>query len=507
VRVLIWHGWLLEGSGSNVAAAKMTEALRRAGHDVLLLCQASLDPAPAFIDRVGSVGRAGVSGLSANERAEPSPGGGRAVLLRPDIGRSLPVFVIDEYEGFVVKRFVDLTPRELDSYLSRNVDALRIACAWQHPELVLASHVVPGGVVAARAVGDTPYLVQVHGSELEYAVRQQDRYVQLAREGMERASRVTGGSRDVLARALAFAPESSIRTMVIPPGVDGERFRLRPRRAALEELATLLEADPATARGRPEDAPSRLGSVIGIDPDAPERLAHAYDQDAPDPGAASRLRLLARVAGPVIAYLGKLIPQKGVELFVQALALQPRDVHGLVIGFGLHREWLEALVSALDAPGGELDWIRAHSGLHIELTPDSLAGAPRLSERVTFTGRLDHRYAPLALAAADVLVVPSILPEAFGMVTAEGAAAGCLPLVARHSGLAEVAEALETHVGRSGLFGFDPGPGSVHRLAEAIGSLLSLPTQERGEVRNQVSAFARATWTWDRTAAQLIALV
>ena len=43
----------------------------------------------------------------------------------------------------------------------------------------------------------------------------------------------------------------------------------------------------------------------------------------------------------------------------------------------------------------------------------------------------------------EVTVVPSIFPEAFGMVAAEAAAGGSLPLVARHSGLAEVATGLE----------------------------------------------------------------
>ena len=47
------------------------------------------------------------------------------------------------------------------------------------------------------------------------------------------------------------------------------------------------------------------------------------------------------------------------------------------------------------------------------------------------------------LPLADVTVVPSIFPEAFGMVAAEAAAAGSPPLVARHSGLAEVAAGLE----------------------------------------------------------------
>ena len=44
------------------------------------------------------------------------------------------------------------------------------------------------------------------------------------------------------------------------------------------------------------------------------------------------------------------------------------------------------------------------------------------------------------LPLADITVVPSVFPEAFGMVAAEAAAAGSIPLVANHSGLAEVAD-------------------------------------------------------------------
>jgi glycosyltransferase involved in cell wall biosynthesis len=506
MRVLMWHGWLLDGSGSNVAAARITEALRRSGHDVLLLCQTKLDPAPAFIDQVGSVGEEGISALSPNQRAEPDPSGGRAVLLRPDIGSLLPVFVVDEYEGFIVKGFLDLTQRELDDYLGRNVAALRTAAAWHNSDVVIASHVVPGGVIAARALTDTPFVVHVHGSDLEYAVRLQDRYAQLAREAMERATRVAGGSRDVVDRALAFAPSASKRAVVIAPGVEVERFRPMPRRRALEELAALLENDPDAARGRPAEMARRLASVIGTDPAGPDRLAREYDQNAPDPTAASRLRRLSRTEGPTIAFLGKFIPQKGVELLIQALAVLPADVQGLIIGFGGHREWIEALVSAIDAGGGDLDWIRTHSGLDIEIAPKVLAGASPLAERITFTGRLDHRYAPMALAAADVLVVPSVIPEAFAMVTAEGASAGCLPLVARHSGLAEVAETLEAHVGWPGLFGFEPGDGAADRIAEGIRRLVALPSEERKELQRAVSSFARTTWTWDRTAAELIAV-
>ena len=101
-------------------------------------------------------------------------------------------------------------------------------------------------------------------------------------------------------------------------------------------------------------------------------------------------------------------------------------------------------------------------------------------------------------------VVPSILDEAFGIVAAEGAAAGALPLVARHSGLAEVAAALEEAVDRPGLFSFEPGPGAVERLAQGIERLLGLPGDERTELRAEVSGFVRTHWTWERTATRLL---
>src|SRR5437660_456897 len=111
---------------------------------------------------------------------------------------------------------------------------------------------------------------------------------------------------------------------------------------------------------------------------------------------------------PTVVYFGKLIPQKGVQVLLEAMrGLEARLV---VVGFGPQRAELE------------------------ELTDPAKA---------LFTGPLEHRHLTKLLALADACVVPSIFPEAFGMVAAEAAAAGCPPLVARHSGLAEVAEGLE----------------------------------------------------------------
>ena len=115
----------------------------------------------------------------------------------------------------------------------------------------------------------------------------------------------------------------------------------------------------------------------------------------------------SQASEPTVLYFGKLLYNKGVHLLLEAL--RELDARAVIVGFGDYREELEALAG-----------------------PDTL-----------FTGALEHRHLVQLLPLADVSVVPSIFPEAFGMVAAEAAAAGSPPLVARHSGLREIAEGLE----------------------------------------------------------------
>jgi glycosyl transferase family 4 len=249
MRVLIWHGWLLEGSGSNVMTARVAEALREAGHDVVLLCQEQHPERYPWIDAWGTVDREGPSPTTPSG-AEPAAG--RCVLLCPRIGRLLPVFVIDEYAGFDVKRFVDLTDDELESYLERNAEALRAAISWHGAEAVIAGHAIPGGPVAVRAVEPRRFMVKIHGSDIEYAIREQERYRRLAREGLAAARTVSGPSADALDRLVALVPEVAHLVRVIRPGVDTNAFHPMPRRDALLQAAERLDRDPDSARGRPE---------------------------------------------------------------------------------------------------------------------------------------------------------------------------------------------------------------------------------------------------------------
>lgn len=507
MRILLWHGWLLEGSGSNIYTARTAETLRASGHDVLLLCQEAHPERYPWIDATGTAGPEGPSALVPTGAA---PAAGRCVLLRPQIGRLLPVFVVDEYEGFEVERFIDLTDGDLSGYLDRNVAALEAAARWHRSDVVIAGHAVPGAAIAGRAIGPDRTVAKIHGSDIEYAIRPQERYLRLAEEGLVAARAVVGASSDVLARCHELVPRLAQNQMfVVPPGVEVESFRPRPRREALTSLADLLDGDPDVLRGRPTSLDARVSSAVDArDSGTLDELARTYDQAVPDPDAAGRLRALARSSAPIVGYFGKLIAQKGVDLMLAGARASSNDPMLLVVGFGLHREWLVALDRAMrSADGVALEWLRESGGFRAETLAAAAPAAGRGGEEaVVFTGRLDHRYAPSAIAAMDVLVVPSIMHEAFGMVAIEGAAAGALPLVARHSGLAEVASALEAAVGQPGLFSFEPGLGATERIAAGVDRILAIPPAERDELRATVSAFVAREYSWQRTAERLLAV-
>src|SRR6266498_3194838 len=145
MRVLVFHGYLLRGTGSNVYNASLAQALAGQGHEVHLLCQ---DRRADQLDWV---------------RDNP-----RITVHVPDIGGLLPVYVADRYEGFEVKTFLECSDAEIDAYVRSNVDAVREVVAGARPDVALANHAVMGPAILARALGDAvPYAVKIHGSALE----------------------------------------------------------------------------------------------------------------------------------------------------------------------------------------------------------------------------------------------------------------------------------------------------------------------------------------------------
>jgi len=130
--------------------------------------------------------------------------------------------------------------------------------------------------------------------------------------------------------------------------------------------------------------------------------------------------------------------------------------------------------------------------------------AERAPGRVLFTGPLEHRHLVHLLPLADAVVVPSIFPEAFGMVAAEAAACGCPPLVARHSGLAEIAAGLEQSYPERFAHLAAFAPGDAGDLRVRLEQLLALAGADRAELAAAARAAVVERWSWASVAASLL---
>jgi glycosyltransferase involved in cell wall biosynthesis len=459
MRILIFHSYLLRGTGSNIYNANLVRVLAALGHDVHLFCQ---DP-----------------------NWDPPDG---VTVHIPDIGRVLPVYVADTYEGFDAKTYPELTDAELDHYLAVNVEAVRAAPT---PDIALANHLVMGPVILARA-GVAPYAVKIHGSALEYTVKPNpERFLPYALEGIRQAAGVLVGSEHTansLFEVLAEEPSLPGRTRLGPPGVDIHEFR--PREPDLEQLASR----PAAAWGGEQ-------------------------------GSAEVLGLLDLSKDRIVSYVGKLIVSKGVDLLLAAWPLvveRVPDARLVVVGFGTYYEALGRFVEALgnrdvealreiaargrELEGGAAGELRYLNAFLDSADEDWLRAAPVAAERIHFTGRLEHDDLPMLLPACEAQVMPSTFPESFGMVAAEAAACGALPLSANHSGMAEVTAtlrpALPEHL--RPLMSFDVGPGAVREIASKLVTWLELDPNEREDARAALASEAARRYSWETVARGVI---
>jgi glycosyltransferase involved in cell wall biosynthesis len=410
VRILLWHGYILGGTGSNVYTRMLAREWSRAGHDVTVLCQ---EPHPEHYDVGG------------------------AEIVRPSVGGLLPVFVLDRYPGYEVKLLQDCTRAELDAWVGANAAAVRERLP---ADLLVVNHVLLGGAVGA-ATG-ARFVVKAHGSELEYSMRGRPELEAWGRDVLARAAATLVGSahiREVLEQVCGHVHD----VHEVPPGVDIEAWRPRAREDALAELVEEARRDPLN----PGNA----------------------DERRPDEGNAERLRAFLSSDEPTVVYFGKLLYNKGVHVLLEAL--RGVDARAVIVGFGDYRPQLEQLAE----PG-----------------------------RTLFTGPLEHRHLTRLLPLADATVVPSIFPEAFGMVAAEAAAAGSPPLVARHSGLAEVAEGLEAEYPASlrDLASFNTG--DAIDLADKLRRLLGLADEDRAAISAAARRAAERRWSWAGIAARIL---
>jgi phosphatidylinositol alpha-1,6-mannosyltransferase len=300
--------------------------------------------------------------------------------------------------------------------LRRRIDAL---AAELDAGFVVLDPALPLGAVGPQL--GRPYLVVAHGAEIPVAGRIPVVGAILARVLRGGAGAVAGGN--YAAAELARAAGRPLDVAAIPPGVDTRRFVPVPE-----------QERPAIRRslGLPQD-------------------------------------------GPLVVNVGRLVPRKGADVLIEAVA-RLRSTHPdltlAVAGAGRDRERLEGLATRRRAP-------------------------------VRFLGRVADDRLPALYACADVFAAPNrarwggLEQEGFGIVFVEAAACG-IPQVAGDSGGAP--EAVVD--GETGLLVERPGIPS--EVASALERLIGDPSVRR-RLGQQSRRRAVDLFAYDVLAARLAA--
>lgn len=507
LKALFWHGYGLAHTGSNVYAAAICDELTKLGCDVVLVCQ---------------------------ERRPQ----GRAKRLRryvPEIGKILPVYVLDSYEHHTPKRFLDLSPKELRDYVTLNRKALTEILDKERPDVVHVNHAVVGPFIAAPVCREfgVPMVVTVQGSDMLFAAGRSTLYRRLARLGLQQAASVVVLSRYGAEQAKTVLQSPAWidkKLRVINAGVDCAVFKPQDKAAATSRLLASYEefiVDHPGGVDRSEQL-ALASRIVGVDGRLGSRLKGRFSIRAPDSDAAVKVREAELSEHTVIAFVGNLMATKGAQYLVAAAPLLLHanpDAVIVISGFGRSRAYIEGLLAAIHAGDlplcrrlaaaldEQLGSERPEIGLErfFELLDGDglrdyfLSGSRQdLRRRVVFTGMIEHNQVKHLLALADVAVVPGVMPESFGIVAVEAMACGAPTVVARQSALAELADWQAGVLGAAvGSIAPGLGPHFVNDLAEAIDNL----AQAAGRTSDSRTALAGAvfeSYSWSSVAGKLL---
>jgi glycosyltransferase involved in cell wall biosynthesis len=141
---------------------------------------------------------------------------------------------------------------------------------------------------------------------------------------------------------------------------------------------------------------------------------------------------------PTVAFAGRLVPEKGVEVLLRAFARVVTylpEAQLLMVGDGPERLRLERVAAEL-----------------------------QVASRITWTGQLPRAESQRLLVPAWLQVVPSLWAEPFGLVAAEAMMRGTAVIASQTGGLGEIVQHGDT--------GLHVPPGDVEALARAVRRLL-----------------------------------
>jgi len=468
--IAILHGYLLEGSGSNLWTRSIIQSMCKNGETIHLLCQENHPELYDFICE-GIIYHSNGKRETILKRETNYPG--KCIMHKPKLGDTIPVYVSDKYEEFSDPRpMINLDDAEIEKYLQINIEVLTQIVDENEVKVIHANHAVLMSVVAKQVAQNRgiPFAIMPHGSAIEYAVKKDKRFFNYAEQAFNKAQRIYVIGNEIRNRIKGLfkaLPEIESKMLELNLGVDTSLFtpvKEKNRKDKISELygvlkdvrrgKTNLQSQIMLNRLRADISKQELISIIND--------SASYNAKLTDDNAEEKLQMVNWDKEKIILFVGRLIANKGLHSVITALpeilAAEP-NTRLIVVGHGPQREPLEALIWALQNGHRDLvlnivKWGRELEGSgeksleetqfyfdHLKESnelDDYLKKAQKYIDKdaVLFTGYLTHRELCCLFPACDVAIFPSVVAEAGPLVFLEAMASGCFPVGTYFAGMA-----------------------------------------------------------------------
>jgi len=543
MNICILHGYLLEGSGSNIYVQNEARAFCKKGHTVYLMCQ---ERTLRSLDFVSSHWR-----FDKTHR-EPTcifkkktPYRGDCHVFNPHLGGLLPVFITNKYKRFqTIREFSELRRPDIEKYINNNLSALQWILGAHSIDVIHAHHAIMSSEVASRAhtLTSVPYVVTGHGSALNFSVRGNTLLTAYAKNAFKHATKIIVPSkymRDEFEDY--FGSTIQKKLCIIPCGADADYFKLITvsRTAQYKKLTRLfkqkLKLEKHGKQAIHKTQFRKKISKITSFTQAKKIIRHYqtnYSYRHMDKDVLNQLDRISWEKDKIIGFVGGMITTKGAQLLVSALApilKNHPDLKVIFVGFGNYREVLEAMLVALNGGNKKLFIELAKYGASLETGTKVTKNVEieawllelkknnqldtyfkdakgQFNDRVFFTGFLEHVELQLLLPLMDVLVVPSLYPESFGMIAAEGFMCGVPTLTTYQSALKDMHNFLDRLMTKHSvkLHKIEKNKNLINNLQKNINLLLKSNIYRNKKLKSQLSHDAKSAFDWNSIANQLI---
>lgn len=528
MRIGLYHGYELAGSGSNEYTRYLARSFVQAGHEVHVICREKDPEAIAYISQAYAWQPDGSATELFSRPTDTAP----CVLHQLPHGDVRPVYLTDKQRAGNVKSFVTLSDDELQAYHQLN-EGLLTKILETHPLDVLhANHLVyqPAAALVACQTTQTPLIIFPHGSSIEYTIKPDERYHQVALNSILGCTGLIIGNREVRDRILNLYPDQRKtilgKTEIVGVGVDTALFQpveRDKRQASIQQLIATNGGGGKALAQMVELHERLLGEGINVTRDYWDQ----YNHSAPDDNLNDKLEAIPWDQN-ILLFVGALTVGKGLHSLLTALPQilqQHPQTHLVIVGAGAYREVLEALVYAiatgnkallldLCANGQSLDrneltgpWQDVEHFLNDSANLDFiLEHGQDLDKHVHFLGRLDHSRLQYLFPCADLAIFPSVVPEAYPLVLMESLSNGVLPIVSYFSGFKDGVDSLIPFLGKALTEKMKMPVAPDIRVATIADNLTALLTDNSlKKIGPQLRKIAVENYDWQLRATQMVA--